>query len=112
MTKLWFKTRDGKIVDLSTIDQISIECLLPTKRYFVAATKKDYTYTFAEFDSKEEAQLYLDEIYTILTKKYTCNDDVYRKTESCIHEPQPSTDVSKMTDEQILPNIYKVPATR
>lgn len=72
MTKLWFKTKNDKIVDLLSFKRFEIE---EYREGFII-----YAYEFcedgerqemADFNKKTEAQLYLDEIYLLLTTKTT-----------------------------------------
>lgn len=71
MTKLWFKTKNDQIVDLNNYDSFIFTDNYPNLKkgkWLVSAHCLKYSNTIAvgEFDTKEEAQTYLDEIYSFL----------------------------------------------
>lgn len=71
MTKLWFKTKNDQIVDLNSFYCFSyrdpIYRVDPTDlSWYVEGNN---VFSLGEFDTREEAQAYLDEIYAILTVK-------------------------------------------
>ena len=78
MTKLWFKTKNDQIVDLYSMLNIWLEDL-PNHTYTVFCkdnSKQEIDWRIGEFNTKEEAQEYLHEIYQLLTGHilYRCDE--------------------------------------
>ena len=73
MIKLWFKTKNDELVDISQAKIFGIYSRLLEKKFVVAT---DLPCQFlGEFDTKEQAQEYLDEIYQIITENEAyCNN--------------------------------------
>ena len=71
MTKLWFKTNINKIVDLHVFFSFVITDNYPNLKkgqwILSACSYNDKISELGLFDTKEEAQAYLDEIYKLLT---------------------------------------------
>ena len=73
--KRWFKTQHNKIIDLNKYDRFEIIfaelCSNPDYGISVIATREGYiNHEFlGNFGSKEEALLYLDEIFKALTER-------------------------------------------
>lgn len=67
MQKLWFKTKNDQIVDLNSINCMYVQkndLGSDTPKFSVCISSCDWA--IGEFDTKEEAQQYLDEIYKLL----------------------------------------------
>jgi hypothetical protein len=68
MTKLWFKTKNDQIIDLNRILTFWVEDICATQ-YCVFCkdnTKDEIDWRIGWFDTKEDAQEYLHEIYQLL----------------------------------------------
>ena len=68
----WIKTQDGYLINLANMKEICVseEQLCQVKKPFIVrAFEKmptDWWYTLAEFETKEEAQNYLEKMFEIL----------------------------------------------